>query len=153
MLLVNGRYYAMDRDNRWERVELAYNAMVLGTGETANNAIECMEKSYHDNKSDEFILPCVIEEDGRPVATIKTGDSVIFFNFRPDRAREITRAINDNTFEGFKREKLNLTFVTMTQYDSTLQGVTVAYTPNSFENTLGQYVASQGIKSIKNSRN
>ena len=146
---VNGRYYAMDRDNRWERVELAYNAMVLGTGETANNAIECMEKSYHDNKSDEFILPCVIEEDGRPVATIKTGDSVIFFNFRPDRAREITRAINDNTFEGFKREKLNLTFVTMTQYDSTLEGVTVAYTPNSFENTLGQYVASKGLNQLR----
>lgn len=146
---VNGRYYAMDRDNRWERVELAYNAMVLGTGETANNAIECMEKSYHDNKSDEFILPCVIEEDGRPVATIKTGDSVIFFNFRPDRAREITRAINDSTFEGFKREKLNLTFVTMTQYDSTLKGVTVAYTPNSFENTLGQYVANKGLNQLR----
>lgn len=146
---VNGRYYAMDRDNRWERVELAYNAMVLGTGETATSAIECMEKSYHDNKSDEFILPCVIEEDGRPVASIKTGDSVIFFNFRPDRAREITRAINDKTFEGFKRETLNLTFVTMTQYDKTLEGVNVAYTPNSFENTLGEYVASKGLNQLR----
>lgn len=146
---VNGRYYAMDRDNRWERVELAYNAMVLGTGETATNAIECMEKSYHDNKSDEFILPCVIEEDGKAVGTIKNSDSVIFFNFRPDRAREITRAINDKEFEGFKREALNLTFVTMTQYDSTLEGVTVAYTPNSFENTLGEYVASKGLNQLR----
>lgn len=146
---VNGRYYAMDRDNRWERVELAYNAMVLGNGETATSAIECMEKSYHDNKSDEFILPCVIEEDGKAVGTIKSSDSVIFFNFRPDRAREITRAINDKTFEGFKRETLNLTFVTMTQYDKTLEGVNVAYTPNSFENTLGEYVASKGLNQLR----
>src|SRR5699024_626843 len=98
---ISGRYYAMDRDNRWERVELAYNAMVLGEGEKASSAVEAIEKSYHDNKTDEFVLPTVIEEDRHPVSRIKDGDSVIFFNFRPDRAREITRAIVDPEFKGF----------------------------------------------------
>ena len=146
---ISGRYYAMDRDNRWERVELAYNAMVLGKGETGTNAIECIEKSYNDNKGDEFILPCVIEEDGKAIGNIKSKDSVIFFNFRPDRARELTRAINDKTFEGFKRDALDLTFVTMTQYDKTLEGVEVAYKPTSLENTLGEYVSSKGLKQLR----
>ena len=101
---VSGRYYAMDRDNRWDRVELAYNALVLGKGEIVSSAVEAIEKSYHDNKTDEFVLPTVVTEGGNPVSKIKNGDSVIFFNFRPDRAREITRAINDNEFAGFKRE-------------------------------------------------
>ena len=145
---VSGRYYAMDRDNRWERVELAYNALVLGKGETATSAVEAIEKSYHDNKTDEFVLPCVVLEDGHPTATIKNGDSVVFFNFRPDRAREITRAINDKVFDGFKRETLNLTFVTMTQYDKTLEGVEIAFKPQTLVNTLGEYVS--GITTIKN---
>ncbi|UZP02948.1 2,3-bisphosphoglycerate-independent phosphoglycerate mutase [Clostridium botulinum] len=146
---ISGRYYAMDRDNRWERVELAYNALVLGKGETANNAVEAMEKSYHDNKTDEFVLPTVVLENGAPTATIKNGDSVIFFNFRPDRAREITRAINDKVFDGFKRETLNLTFVTMTQYDKTLEGVEVAYKPQTLANTLGEYVSSKGLNQLR----
>lgn len=146
---LSGRYYAMDRDNRWERVELAYNAMVLGKGETANSAVECMEASYHDNKTDEFVLPCVIQENGQPTATIKNGDSVVFFNFRPDRAREITRAINDKEFAGFKREALNLTFVCMTQYDKTLEGVEVAYKPQTITNTLGEYVAAKGLNQLR----
>lgn len=146
---VNGRYYAMDRDNRWERVELAYNAMVLGKGETASSAVECMEVSYHDNKSDEFVLPCVIQENGHPIATIKNKDSVIFFNFRPDRARELTRAINDKEFAGFKRETLNLTFVSMTQYDKTLEGVEVAYKPQTINNTLGEFVAAKGLNQLR----
>ena len=146
---VNGRYYAMDRDNRWERVQLAYDAMVLGKGETATSAVECMEKSYADNKSDEFVLPCVIEENGAPVGTIKNGDSVVFFNFRPDRAREITRAINDKEFAGFERETLDLVFVTMTQYDKTLEGVEVAYRPEAITNTLGEYVASKGLNQLR----
>ena len=146
---VSGRYYAMDRDNRWERVELAYNAMVLGKGETASSAVECMEKSYHDNKTDEFVLPCVIEKNGAPTATISNHDSVIFFNFRPDRAREITRAINDKVFTGFERENLDLVFVTMTQYDKTLEGVEVAYKPQSINNTLGEFVASKGLKQLR----
>ena len=146
---VSGRYYAMDRDNRWERVELAYNAMVLGQGETANSATEANEKSYHDDKTDEFVLPTVIEKDGNPVAKIKNGDSVIFFNFRPDRAREITRAINDKVFDGFKREALDLTFVTMTQYDKTLEGVEVAFKPQTLTNTLGEYVSDKGLNQLR----
>ncbi len=146
---VSGRYYAMDRDNRWERVELAYNALVLGKGETANSAVEAMENSYHDNKTDEFVLPTIITENGNSTANIKNGDSVIFFNFRPDRAREITRAINDKEFVGFKRETLNLTFVTMTQYDKTLEGVNVAYTPQTLANTLGEYVSSKGLNQLR----
>lgn len=142
---VSGRYYAMDRDNRWERVELAYNAMVLGRGEIATSAVEAIEKSYHDNKTDEFVLPAVVDSNGM----IKNGDSVIFFNFRPDRAREITRAINDKEFAGFKRETLNLTFVTMTQYDKTLEGVNVAYRPESINNTLGEYVSSKGLNQLR----
>ena len=146
---VNGRYYAMDRDNRWERVQLAYDAMVLGKGETATSAVEGIEKSYADNKSDEFVIPCVIEENGAPTGTIKNGDSVVFFNFRPDRAREITRAINDKEFTGFERETLDLVFVTMTQYDKTLEGVEVAYRPEAITNTLGEYVASKGLNQLR----
>ena len=146
---VSGRYYAMDRDNRWERVQLAYNAIVLGEGEKASSAVEAIENSYHDEKTDEFVLPCVIEEDGHPTATIKNGDSVVFFNFRPDRARELTRAINDKEFAGFKRETLNLTFVTMTQYDKTLEGVNIAFKPQTLVNTLGEYVSSKGLEQLR----
>lgn len=146
---VSGRYYAMDRDNRWERVQLAYNAIVLGEGEKASSAVEAIENSYHDEKTDEFVIPCVIEEDGHPTATIKNGDSVVFFNFRPDRARELTRAINDKEFAGFKRETLNLTFVTMTQYDKTLEGVNIAFKPQTLVNTLGEYVSSKGLKQLR----
>ncbi|WP_300385365.1 2,3-bisphosphoglycerate-independent phosphoglycerate mutase [Clostridium sp.] len=142
---LSGRYYAMDRDNRWERVELAYNAMVLGKGEKANSAVKAMENSYHDNKTDEFVLPVVVDENGR----IKDGDSIIFFNFRPDRARELTRAINDKVFTGFERETLGLTFVTMTQYDKTLEGVDVAYRAESISNTLGEYVSKQGKNQLR----
>ena len=146
---LSGRYYAMDRDNRWERVELAYNAMVLGKGETAINPVNYIEKSYNDNKTDEFVLPCVIMKDEKPVAKIQNGDSIIFFNFRPDRAREITRAINDKVFEGFKRENLDLTFVTMTQYDKTIENVYVAYKPQSYSNTLGEYLAKNGKTQLR----
>lgn len=146
---VSGRYYAMDRDNRWERVQLAYDAMVNGKGETAASAEEAMQRSYDDNKTDEFVLPTVICEDGKPVATIKNGDSVIFFNFRPDRAREITRAINDRNFEGFQRETLNLNFVCMTQYDKTIENVQIAFKPQSYSNTLGEYVSKLGKKQLR----
>lgn len=146
---VSGRYYAMDRDNRWERVQLAYDAIVLGKGETANSALEAVERSYHDNKTDEFVLPTVIVEDGKALTTVKNNDSVIFFNFRPDRAREITRAINDKEFDGFERETLDLTFVTLTEYDSTLEGVEVAYKPEKLTNTLGEYVSKLGKKQLR----
>ncbi|WP_138203737.1 2,3-bisphosphoglycerate-independent phosphoglycerate mutase [Haloimpatiens lingqiaonensis] len=146
---IAGRYYAMDRDNRWERVELAYNALVLGKGEEVNSALEGIEKSYNDNKTDEFVLPTIVLEDGKPTATIKNGDSIIFFNFRPDRARELTRALNDKVFEGFKRENLDLHFVCMTQYDKTIENVKIAYKPQTLENTLGEYISSLGKKQLR----
>lgn len=146
---VSGRYYAMDRDKRWERVQLAYNAIVLGKGEEAASGVEAVEKSYHDNKTDEFVLPTVVMDNGKPVATIQNKDSVIFFNFRPDRAREITRAINDKVFDGFERESLDLTYVCMTQYDKTIENVLVAYTPQSYDNTLGEYLSKLGKKQLR----
>jgi 2,3-bisphosphoglycerate-independent phosphoglycerate mutase len=146
---VSGRYYAMDRDNRWERVQLAYNAIVLGKGETANSAMEAVDKSYHDNKTDEFVLPTVIMKDGKPLTTVKNKDSVIFFNFRPDRARELTRAINEKKFDGFKREQLDLTFVTMTEYDATFEHVEIAFKPETLVNTLGEYVSKKGLNQLR----
>lgn len=142
---LSGRYYAMDRDNRWERVELAYNAMVLGKGEKATSAVEALEASYHDNKSDEFVLPCVVNENGK----IKNGDSVVFFNFRPDRAREITRAIVDTDFAGFERPNMNTFFVCLTTYDVTIKNVNVAFKPQSLENTLGEYLSSKGKSQLR----
>ena len=146
---LSGRYYAMDRDKRWERVCLAYEAMVNGKGNTATSAKEAIEKSYAEDKNDEFIVPTVIVEDGKPLGLIKEDDSIVFGNFRPDRAREITRAINDKEFTGFERETLDLVFVTMTQYDKTLEGVEVAYRPESITNTLGEYVASKGLNQLR----
>jgi 2,3-bisphosphoglycerate-independent phosphoglycerate mutase len=146
---ISGRYYAMDRDKRWERVQLAYNAIVLGKGETANSAIEAIERSYHDNKTDEFVLPTVILENDAPVGNIVNGDSVIFFNFRPDRAREITRAINDKVFEGFQRENLDLNYVCLTQYDKTIENVSVAFKPESYDNTIGEYLSGLGKKQLR----
>ena len=102
---VMGRYYAMDRDNRWDRVELAYNAMVKGEGVKAECGVCAVQNSYDDGKNDEFVVPAVVEKDGKPLATIQDGDSVIFFNFRPDRAREITRAFCCDEFDGFPKRK------------------------------------------------
>jgi len=144
-----GRYYAMDRDKRWERVQIAYNAMVLSKGEENTSAIEAVKSAYHDNKTDEFVLPTVIMEKDKPIANISNGDSVIFFNFRPDRARELTRAINDKVFDGFKRETINLNFVCTTQYDLSIENVSVAYTPESYTNTLGEYVSKMGKKQLR----
>ena len=114
--VVSGRYYAMDRDNRWDRVELAYNALTKGEGVKGTDAAEAVQASYDDGKTDEFVLPTVIEKDGKPVAVVSDKDSVVFFNFRPDRAREITRAFCDDEFTGFAREKrLDLTYVCFTE--------------------------------------
>ncbi len=146
---VSGRYYAMDRDKRWERVELAYNAMVLSKGEENSSAIGAVKNAFHDNKTDEFVLPTVIKDNGKAVASISDNDSVIFFNFRPDRAREITRAINDREFLGFERKTLNLNYVCMTQYDITMKDVQVAYTSESYNNTLGQYVSNMGKNQLR----
>ena len=119
---ISGRYYAMDRDKRWERIEKAYAALVYGEGEEADTALQAIENSYARNITDEFVLPTVIKANGKPVATIKAGDPVLFFNFRPDRAREITRAFVDPEFKGFERKNgyLKTFFTAMTQYDETL---------------------------------
>ncbi|WP_142414246.1 2,3-bisphosphoglycerate-independent phosphoglycerate mutase [Hathewaya massiliensis] len=146
---ISGRYYSMDRDKRWERVELSYRAMVQGRGEIAKSAFEALDNSYHDNKTDEFVLPTVIIDGEEPTGKIENHDTVIFFNFRPDRAREITRAINDKEFEGFKRETLELNYVCMTEYDKTIENVKVAYPPSAHKNTLGEYVSNNGKTQLR----
>jgi 2,3-bisphosphoglycerate-independent phosphoglycerate mutase len=146
---VMGRYYAMDRDNRFERVEKAYVAIVKGEGLTASSAVEAMRQSYGKGEMDEFVMPTVIVKNGKPVAKISPNDSVIFYNFRPDRAREITRALTQEDFRAFSRTLFPLYYVCMTQYDLTFKGVHVAYKPDSLNNTLGQYLAANGKKQFR----
>lgn len=140
--VVSGRYYAMDRDNRWDRVELAYNALTKGEGVKGTDAAAAVQESYDNGKTDEFVMPAVMEKDGNPVAMITDKDSVIFFNFRPDRAREITRAFCDTEFSGFARtHKLDLTYVCFTDYDDTIANKLVAFHKVSITNTFGDYLA------------
>ncbi len=146
---IGGRYYAMDRDNRWDRVKLGYDAMVNGSGATATTAQEAIRQSYDAGKDDEFVLPTVIESNGAPVANINEGDAVFFFNFRPDRARQITRALTQPSFDGFDAKTLNLHYVTMTQYDKTFEGVHVVFTADSLENTFGEIIAENGLKQLR----
>ena len=147
---VSGRYYAMDRDKRWERTELAYDALVLGQGKKHISAVEAVEKSYTEDITDEFVIPTVITENNKPIATIDNGDSIIFFNFRPDRARQITRAIVDEDFQAFERKKkVNTSFVTMTEYDKTIENVHIAFKSEKPENTLGEYISSLGKKQLR----
>ena len=144
---VMGRYYAMDRDNRWERVEKAYAAMVYGEGVKNTDAVDVMAKSYDEGVTDEFVVPAVCDENGK----IKAGDSVVFFNFRPDRAREITRTFVDSEFAGFERKNgfFPLTYVCMTQYDATMPNVDVAFRPQSLNNTLGEYLGKNGKTQLR----
>lgn len=143
---VMGRYYAMDRDNRWDRVQKAYDALVKGEGLQAECAVCAVENSYNDGKTDEFVMPAVVMENGRPTATIKDKDAVIFFNFRPDRAREITRAFCDDAFQGFERGKrLDLTYVCFTEYDITIPNKLIAFNKVSITNTFGQFLAANHI--------
>jgi 2,3-bisphosphoglycerate-independent phosphoglycerate mutase len=146
---ISGRYYAMDRDKRWDRTELAYNAIVKGQGKTSSTAREAVEASYKLNQTDEFVLPTVIMNGNEPTGTITENDSVIFFNFRPDRARQMTRALVDGEFSVFQREYIKLHFVTMTQYDKTIENVTVAYKPQSYANTLGEYISKRGYRQLR----
>ena len=146
---VMGRYYAMDRDNRWERVEKAYNAMVLGEGNKCGSAVTAIKSSYNDGVTDEFVIPTVIERDGSPVGTIGENDSVVFFNFRPDRAREITRTIVDPDFSGFERNFFKTFFVCMTQYDASMPNVEVAFKPETLINTFGEYVSKKGMTQLR----
>ena len=139
---VMGRYYAMDRDNRWDRVELAYKALTKGEGISADCPICAVENSYKEEVYDEFVKPSVVMKDGHPTATIQDKDSVIFFNFRPDRAREITRAFCADEFDGFAREKkLDLTYVCFTQYDATIPHTIIAFNKVELHNTFGEYLA------------
>lgn len=141
-----GRYYAMDRDNRWDRVEKAYAAMVYGEGNISARTDEVMQTSYDAGITDEFVIPTVCIQG----VGIAEGDSVIFFNFRPDRAREITRALVDPDFDGFKRRSFpKLTYVCMTQYDATMPNVLVAYRPQSLDNVFGKYVSEQGLTQLR----
>ncbi|MDF2611868.1 MAG: hypothetical protein K0R92_3342, partial [Lachnospiraceae bacterium] len=148
---VMGRFYAMDRDNRWDRVEKAYRAMVMGEGNTAANGVEAIQNSYDENLNDEFVLPSVVTENGKPVATIKANDSIIFFNFRPDRAREITRAFCDEEFNGFTREKgrIPLTYVCFSEYDITIPNKIVAFHKVSIDNTFGQFLAENHMTQLR----
>ena len=147
---VSGRYYAMDRDKRWERTELAYNALLLGEGKEDTSAVKAIEKSYSEDITDEFVIPTVITENGKPTTTIDNEDSIIFFNFRPDRARQITRAIVDKDFEGFERKKkVHTFFVTMTEYDKTIENVHIAFKSEKPENTLGEYISSLGKTQLR----
>ncbi len=149
---VMGRYYAMDRDKRWERVEQAYNAMVIGAEHTDTEAIKCVKKSYNSGVTDEFVLPTtIVQEDGRPVATIQDNDAIVFYNFRPDRAREITRTFCDVEFQGFLRKKTlkNLKFICFTEYDITIANKEVAFKPQKLTNTLGEYLSSLGLKQLR----
>ncbi len=182
IVLISGRYYAMDRDKRWDRVELAYDAMTLREGRRASTAIEAIDIAYANDENDEFVIPTVIGDALMPVEkdeakralnanlphpsindmeyAVQDGDSMIMFNFRPDRAREITRAFVDNDFEssenqgtlgGFKRKKNyhNLTYVCMCQYNATMPNVEVAYPPETPKNTFGEYISSLGMTQLR----
>lgn len=151
---IMGRYYAMDRDNRWDRVKLAYDAMVLGQGNNASDAVQAVKASYDNEVMDEFVLPTVITKDGKPLSCIDAKDSVIFFNFRPDRAREITRVFMDPNFNGFERAKgfFPLNFVCMTQYDITFldfPGISFAYLPENLDNTFGEVISRNGLTQLR----
>jgi 2,3-bisphosphoglycerate-independent phosphoglycerate mutase len=147
---VSGRYYAMDRDKRWERVQLAYNAMVRGVGEKSTDALAAIEQSYHAGITDEFIKPTVIVgEDQQPLAVIKDGDYALCFNFRTDRCREITEVLTQQDFPDPGMKKLSLDYTTMTQYDAKFKGVKVIFENDDLKNTLGEIVESQGLKQIR----
>ena len=140
---VMGRYYAMDRDKNWDRVQKAYDVLTKAEGEKAESACAGIQASYDKEVNDEFVVPFYVEKDGKPVATIQDGDSVIFFNFRPDRAREITRAFCDEGFTGFAREKkLDLTFVCFTDYDETIGNKLIAFKKEEIKNTFGEFLAA-----------
>ena len=142
---VMGRYYAMDRDNRWERVEKAYAAMVKGEGVRNPDAVDAVKRSYAADVTDEFIVPVVVDPEG----TVKEGDSVLCFNFRPDRAREITRTFVDPDFTGFARRMFPVKYVCMTQYDATMPNVDVAFKPEKLVNTFGEYISKLGFKQLR----
>ncbi len=146
---IMGRYYAMDRNRQWDRIELAYNALTKGEGEIFKDPLEAVKTSYLKGVTDEFIKPLLVENDKGELGTIKNNDAVIFYNFRPDRAREITRAFVDDDFPYFDRGKVIIKYVCMTMYDKTIKNVEIAYNPNFVHNTLGEYLSCLGIKQLR----
>ena len=153
---VCGRYYAMDRDNNWDRVEKAYDMLTLGEGIKCENAADALEASYKEGVTDEFVKPTKVYENGRPVGLLEKGDSVIFFNFRPDRAREITRAVSQREFvvpkgTAFERKTgfLETTYVCFTVYDAQFTGIEIAFPEKHIKNTLGEYISSLGMKQLR----
>ncbi len=148
---VSGRYYAMDRDNRWERVVKAYEALTLGNGVKASSAKEAVDRSYSEGVTDEFIIPANVCENERPIGLVEQGDSVIFYNFRPDRAREISRAFTEENFDGFERKTgyLGLCYVGFTKYDETFKHVSIAFKKQELNNTLGKYLSDKGYTQLR----
>lgn len=148
---ITGRYYVMDRDNRWDRVEKAYKALTEGEGVTSEDPVKAVQQSYDKGENDEFVLPTVITENGKPVAAVKDNDSVIFFNFRPDRAREITRSFCCDDFDGFERKngRIKTTYVTFTDYDITIPNKIVAFHKVDITNTFGEYLAKMGKTQLR----
>lgn len=147
---VSGRFYAMDRDKRWERVEKAYNAIAHGEGEKATSALEAVQTSYDKEKFDEFVMPTVIEKDGKPVATLQDNDSIIFFNFRPDRAIQLSNAITDDEWEFFDRGQRaqNLKLVTMTMYNPSIKAE-IAFPPVALKNVIGEVLSAHGLSQLR----
>ena len=146
---LSGRFYAMDRDKRWQRVKKCYDALVNGEGEKAGDPIKAIEDSYQKEVFDEFVVPTVICNGNEPVAKIEENDSVIFFNFRPDRAREITRALVDPEFDGFETKKMNLYYVCFTSYDETMPNVHIAFKKEPLKNTFGEVVSEAGLTQLR----
>lgn len=148
---VMGRYYAMDRDNRWDRVEKAYKAIVDGEGNKALDPVAAVENSYGADVTDEFVVPTVIERDGAPIATVKNGDSIIFYNFRPDRARELSKAFCLDEFDGFERKggRVKTKFVCFTDYDVTMPNKEVAFNKQEIKNTFGEYISRLGKTQLR----
>ena len=149
---VSGRYYAMDRDNRWERVEKVYDVLVNGKGEVGTDPVEVLKKSYENDLTDEFVLPTVIEKDGKPVATIQDNDAIMFFNFRPDRAIQLSKVFKEKAgFEGFKLSENhpeNLLLVSMTKYSDDID-TDIVFPPEDLKNTLGETLSAQGYKQLR----
>ena len=146
---VSGRYFAMDRDKRWERVKLAYDALVHATGPTAESAIEAIKENYKNDITDEFIKPTIITKNGSPIAVIKEDDAVLCFNFRTDRCREITEVLSQKDFLEFGMKKLNLHYTTITKYDETFKNVHVIFENDNLQNTLGEVLSKNNKKQIR----
>ncbi|MBR3249456.1 MAG: 2,3-bisphosphoglycerate-independent phosphoglycerate mutase [Clostridia bacterium] len=146
---ISGRYYSMDRDKRWERIQKTYNALIYGKGIFAREPIPALEQSYQKEVFDEFVEPIVIGSESEPLAKIENNDSVIFFNFRPDRARQLTRALTDTKFSEFETKKMKLYFVCFTNYDETLSNVHIAFKKEQLKNTFGEVLSNKGLTQLR----